>query len=99
MQEAHRDADGTYVVFLIGGWKTQVGACNVTHTGSWLRARRGGGGGGRARSRQWHPPHYPNCTAPNWPKSCGESMPGMRKDLCGPCTQGLNCGCGMSVAS
>ena len=26
-------------------------------------------------------------------------MPGARSDLCGPCSQGLNGGCGLSVAS
>lgn len=92
--EIHRDADGTYVVFFIGGWNTTVGTCNVT--GTSITDAIGTENENRA---EHHPPPAPPCTALNWNKTCGPGMPGPNGDLCGRCSAGLNCGCGISVAT
>lgn len=98
--EVHRDpADGSYVIFFIGGWSTSVGVCNETATVN--SSNRSTGDDNRLReAHPWRrPPPAPNCTAPNWPKSCGSDMPGPSGDLCGPCRDKLNGGCGLSVAT
>ena len=41
----------------------------------------------------------PLCTARHWPKSCGPNMPGPRGDCCGDEADGLNGGCGISIAT
>eukprot|EP01050_Picozoa_sp_SAG11_P013451 SAG11_NODE_1573_length_4664_cov_3.235487_3_plen_395_part_00 len=94
--EVHRDvSDGSFVVFYIGGWQTTVAICNLT-----AHERTAAAAAAALQARQGrHPPRAPNCTAPNWGKSCGPKMAGPTADLCGPCRQGLNCGCGLAVAT
>ena len=94
--EIHRDVSGTFVVFFIGGWNTTVGTCNVTASAGDDKHEADAE---LLRDQQRHPPHPPPCTAPNWKKTCGAAMPGPNGDLCGPCRAGLNCGCGISVAT
>lgn len=41
----------------------------------------------------------PQCNGLEWPKTCGENMPGPQADCCGPAADGLNAGCGISMAT
>ena len=83
-----RAPDGTYLVYFIGGWKTQ--AQNCTHAQGEARRAEQGGGSSSA-----------TCDGHTWPKSCGPAMPGPSNDTCGPADAPYsgNAGCGIALAS
>jgi hypothetical protein len=86
--------DRSFVMFLIGGWRSNP--CNCSFLGGPPRC---------GASPVWNSTGYVNqhnCSINNWTKAptagpdCGPDMPGPSADTCGP--DPLNGGCGMAVA-
>ncbi len=82
-----RAADGTFVIYFIGSWRTNASQCD--------------GKTSTPRSPLVEPAEGDDCNGMNWPKSCGSDMPGPMGDCCGPENADYkgNSGCGISMAS
>lgn len=89
--EIRQLADGSFLMFLIGGWRTTP--CNCSFLGDLPRC---------GATMAWNSTGYVNkhnCSIHNWtkaPTDCGPDMPGPTADGCGP--DPLNGGCGIAVA-
>lgn len=74
--------NGTYVIYFIGGWKTEAQKCNKKQVLL-------------SSTIQNNVTSASTCDALHWPKECGSNMPGPSGDTCG--AEPLNAGCGIAT--